>query len=790
MSFWNDLRYALRLFANNPGATAVAVLSLALAIGPNSALFSVVDRLFLQPGKVQGASQFFFVTSKTDRQDVWETPSYPDFLDYQTQGRGVADFIASEWHAGILNVNGVNELVPMQLVSENYFAVVGVRAAVGRTLVESDARFDGPPPVLLSHSLWQRKFGGAPDIVGKTIMLNFHAFHVLGIAPRGFHAPDDKLFPSDLWIPFSATSVQEGMREMLMRRGNRAITVTARLHDGVSQQGANLALSEVAAQLSREYPATNRGKAVVLRPVVEPGRDRLAIVILLVISLVLLIPCANVVGILLAQGEARRREFAMRVAMGASRRRLVQHVIAESLWLGLAAAALGLLMAHWMIRALTAFQPAALPVTLNLDLRIDGRVLAYTLLLALVTALAAGLAPALRFSRPDLMPALKGEAPGAVSRFWFRGGLIIAQIAFSQFLLAGTGLLVRSYLEVLRIRPGFDSGRNVLFATLLPNTERPNLNYQYLLDQLRSVPGVRRVSSAKNLPLSGSGMAPFRVFVPGVTDEPVNIRGNSVGPEYFTAMGTRILRGRDFEERDSRRLVIVNEAMARRFWGSADRAAGQIVQVDGETVEVAGVVETGKYQWLLEEPTPFFFRFTGGAANLVIETAGDPAAMADSVRRALRAAAPDLTVQALVTVRQQMGMSLFLWQAAAGLLGVSAILGIFLAGVGLYGLVSYGVTRRAHEIGVRMAMGASPADVLKLVLRQGLSMVSIGSAIGLAGAVAAARVVSAVLYRVSPADPAALAAGVLMVAAVALLASHVPARRAVRVDPMMVLRQE
>ena len=787
---WRDARYALRMFAKNPGTTAVAVLSLAVAIGPNTTLFSVVDRLFLKPATVQGSSQIFFLYAKADRAGVIENTTYPDFLDYQARGRDVADFIAAFGHGVILNVNGANGLVSAEMVSENYFPLLGVRAAVGRTLVESDARFEGAPPVMLSYSLLQRKFGGAADIAGKTVMIQFQPFHVVGVAARDFREPIQHVTPFDMWVPLSAASLLDRIaRKDLMQRGSISVDVTVQLRDGVSRQQAETALSAIATQLTKEYPATNRGKVVVLRPVNDPGKAVLGAIILSLVGLVLLIACANVAGIRLAQGEARRREFAMRLALGAGRWRLLRQLLAESLLLALAAAGLGLLLALWLMQAVPAVLPS-LPMTFDLGLRVDARLLAYTLLLSMITTLAAGLLPALRVSRPDLVAVLKGETSSGKSRSWFRGGLIIAQIACSQFLLVGTGLLVGSYFQVQNIRPGFDTGRHVLFATLLPNAERPNFNYEDMLGRLRAVPGVRRVSSVQEPPLSGSGGGARQVSIAGVTDEPVGISGNAAGPEYFTAMGTAILCGRDFTTSDSAGVAIVNEQMARRFWGDAGRALGQFFRVDGKDRQIVGVVETGKYQALLEPPTPFFFLFSRGGGTVLIETAGDPAAMAESVRKTFRDAVSGVTLHSLVTLRQQMGLAFFLWKAAAGLLGISAILGIFLSGVGLYGVVSHGVTCRAHEIGVRMAMGARTADVLRLVLRQGLSMVAIGAAIGMIGAVALAWVVSAFLYRVSPADPLALAGAMLAVAAVAFLAILMPARRAIHTDPMTVLRGE
>ena len=796
LDLWQDARYALRMFAKNPGTTAVAVLSLAFAMGPNATLFSVVDRILLNPVTVPGSSRMFALWGRGDSEKTLLSLSYPDFLDYQARGRDVADFVAAGGSGVMLNVRGVNELATMAMVSENYFQVLGVPAALGRTLVETDARSQGAPPVVLTYSLWQRKFGGAADIVGKTIILQFHPFHVVGVMPRSFREPMQHLVGPDLWVPLGAASLWDTRApENLTQRGKRSLDVTARLRDGVTRQQAVAVMNAIAAQLHSEYPATNRWASVYLRPVDHPGRAVLAAMVLSLVSLVLLIACANVAGIRLAQGEARRREFAMRLALGAGRWRLLRQLLAESLLLALIAAALGLLLGVWLMRAIPAVLPA-LPLTLDLGLRLDGRLVAYVLALTMATTLAAGLLPAWRVSRLHLAGAMKGEAPRGqarswFSRSWFRGGLIVAQIACSQFLLVGTGLLVASYAQVRNVRPGFDMGRPLLFAIVLPSGERPNVSdYDNMLARLRELPGVRRVSAVRNPPLNGSGGAAQLVTIPGVTEKPVGIAGTAAGPEYFAAMGTAVLRGRDFRGSDSTGVAIVNEQMARRFWGDPGRAIGRFFRVDGTDRQIVGVVETGKYQSLVEEPAPFFFLFTRSTETVLIETAGDPSLMADSVRKAFRESIPGVMLHSLVTLPQQMGLAFFPWRASVVSLGVFAVLGIFLSGVGLYGVVSYGVARRTHEIGVRMAMGARPADVLKLILRQGLSMVAMGAVAGTVLAVAVARVVSAALYQVSPADPWALVAATLAVAAVTFLAIQIPARRSIHTDPMTVLRNE
>ena len=785
-----DVRYAFRMFAKNPGTTIVALLSLALAMGPNATLFSVVDRVFLRPVTVQGGSQVFFLNLRSDREKSLEDPYYPDFLEYQAHAAAVGDFTASSGYAMPLNVNGVDELVSLELVSENYFRVLGLRAAVGRTLVESDACFEGDPPVVLSHSLWQRKFGGAADIVGKTVVLRFRPFQVIGVAPRDFREPMQRMVPTDVWVPMSASAVwDKAAREDLMLRGKRSIDVTVRLHDGVTRVRAENALSVIAAQLSREYPATNRNQGIILRPVEDTGSAVLGTLILSLVSLVLLIACANVAGILLGQGEARRREFAMRRALGASRLRLLRQLLSETLLLALVASGIALLLGRWLMQAIPSLLPS-LPVTIDLGLRLDSRLLAYTLTLSMLTTLAAGLLPALRASRTDLAPTLKGDTGGGKSRSWFRSILVVGQIACSEFLLVGTGLVVASYFQAQQINPGFDTSRNLLFATLIPKTENPPVNYDEIAASVRAIPGVRRLTYVRNPPLSGSGTGARQVLIPGISAEPVGISGNGAGPEYFSIMGTAVLRGRDFTRSDSGGAAIVNEEMARRFWGDANGALGQFFRVDGKDRQIVGVVETGKYGTLLEDPTPHFFLYTPGAQTMVIEAAGDSSSASSLVRTMFREAIPGVTLHSIMTLRQQLGLAFFPWQSVAGLLGLSAILGIFLSAVGLYGVVSHEVARGSRDIAVRMAMGARPADVLSVVLRQGLAMVVIGAIIGMGTAVAAAKVVASLLYNVSPANPLVLIEAVLAVAVVTFLAVQLPARRAIRTDPMTILRSE
>jgi putative ABC transport system permease protein len=776
------------MFAKNPATTAIAVISLAIAIGPNCALFSVVDLLILKPSAIQGVGHIFYMDVPTDRPGRWQGTSYPDLLDYQAQASDVASFVASRNEVAVLGSKGERHVAMVRAVSENYFSVLGVKAMAGRALGESDASFQGQPPAMISYSFWQRQFAGATDAIGKTLFLDGRGFSVVGIVPRGFHEPGFDL-PMDVLFPFSAFPTRK--RQDLMWRGSSVHPLVC-LRDGVDKARAEAVLTAVAKRLAGQYPDTYKGKSVSLRNP-EEGLAVLGTIVLSLAGLGVLIACANIAGILMAQGEARQHEFSVRAAMGASRGRLVRQLTAESLLLSLMAVGLGLLAASLLIRALPALQPLWV-FSLDFDFRMDSRLLACALAITLTTTLAAGLMPSLRASRPDLVATLKGEAPRGGGRVRFRGALVIAQIAISQFLLVGAGLLFRSYQEAQRMRPGFDPERRVLTAYLTSSAEDKTVDFPRLAERLREVPGVLRVSSTSSPPLSNIEGGIKHILIPGVTPEPLEIHSRAAGPDYFAVMGTHLLCGRDFDRSDTRGVVVVNETMARQFWGSPDAAMGRVFRIEDNDYRIVGVAENGKYESLQEPPMPFLFAATPlakrGEGTLLIATAAPPSAMAGAIRKAIQDTDPDALVVSLATLRQSMQVSLFGYRIAAGLIGTIAILGIFLAGVGLYGLISFSVSRRTHEIGLRVAMGARPADVLALVFREAVSRLAIGAVIGIAAGLAAARVIRSGLYGVSPTDPIGLAAAVAVVATVGLLAAYAPARRALRVDPATALRQE
>jgi putative ABC transport system permease protein len=788
-TFLNDIRYSLRMSAKYPGTTAVAVVSLALAIGPNTTLFSVVDKMFLRPPPIQGLSEVYQLLVETAKEQ--ESPSYADFQDYQA-GVGDAAALTGFLNKGVqLTFNGRTEVLILCTVSENLFTTFGVRPAAGRALAESDKVYAEEPPVMISYRLWQRTFEGDPALPGKSVLLNGRTFRVVGVVPRGFRLPGGEVVRPDVWAPFSAFA---GYGDVLTQRGSHELNVWARLRSPADKPRVEAALSAVAVRLAHDFPRTNHALRARLRSEYETelGARAVSLIALSLVGLVLLIACANVAGVLLAQGEARRREFAVRLAMGARAGRVVRQLLTESLLFGVAAAALAALMAAWLVDALPSLLPP-LPMTVDFDFQIDGRVLAYTLGISLAAAIACGLFPALRVARRDLVEALKGDAPRGRFHWWFRGGLLVGQIAVAQFLLVGAALLTRSYVEQQQIYPGFDAGRKLVAADVARLDGRA-VDFRALRDKLLSVPGVRQATFTRRLPLSDTGGGAARsVFVPGVTPEPVSVGYCDVGADYFSVMGTRMLRGREFLDHEPGRPAIINDFMARRFWGGADAAMGRFLRVEDRDYQVTGVAEDGKYNSILEGQRPYLFlpaAANGSEGVLAVETAGAPEEAIPSIRQALLKAAPDIDILSIITLRQHLRIAFFLPQMSVVLMGSIALLGVSLAGVGLYGVIAYSVNRRAHEIGLRMSLGARPRDVLLLVLKQAAWLVAAGSTIGLAVAFLGARVASGLLYQVSPADPTAILASLLMIAALTFAAAHFPARRAVRLDPMTVLRRE
>ena len=606
----------------------------------------------------------------------------------------------------------------------------------------------------------------------------------------------DFQMPVDIWLPLSAMSRPRDLENR--DRGSYEIAL-GRLRPGATLAQARAEVDALGKRLAGFYPATNKGRGFRAYAYAKDQMKRGLVVggiVLGLVSLVLLVACANVAGLLLAQAEARRKEIAVRLSLGAGRWRLVRQLLTESVVLGLMGGGAGLLLGYWLMKL-----PIQPPMNISLDygIRLDWRMFAYAIVISAATALLFGLAPALRASKRDLVTELKmqrGETGRGRRFFSMRNALVVGQIAVSQFLLAGTVLWVRSYMNVQAAHPGFDQAGNVIFAQLAPTAAAGGKlagtpEHQEMLERLRGLPGVVEVSGAAAIPLSGSGGGMRqKVLLPGDSEE-TPVRNNFVAPRYFAVMGTRLLRGRDFDARDTAvgKSVVVNETMAKRLAGNGE-AVGRWIRVEGVDREVIGVVEDGKYRSLRDEPIPFMYLPSGAAGILAIATAGDPTAVSEAVRRTVTQAVPQLRVVSFVTLKQNMKFATYLDAMAAALLGTLGLLGIFLSAVGLYGVVAQSVVRRTREIGIRVAIGAEPRKVVGMVLGEGFRLALVGVGLGLAAAVAGAVAISSLLFGVKPADLLSYVGGAVVVVAIAILASHVPARRASRVDPAVALRSE
>jgi predicted permease len=779
-----DARLAVRMAARKPWTTLVAVLSLAVAIGPNSATFSVLDRLILQPSSVK-SGQAFQLYTRNDRTGQAGALSYGDLLDYSAAARDVADVIGVSGGGGRLVSPSGREMVVIHAVTENYFSALGAQPAAGRLLAARDATFAAVWPVVIADSLASRQFGGAANAIGKNLIVSKNRFLVVGVVRRGVQCPGMEVFPPDVWMPLGglASLLPFKARELPLRE---AMVVVRK---GVPVAKVQAVLSAVAQRLASERPGTDRGTRVVLR---SPSDTPLANIVLGLVGLVLLIACANVAGILLAYGEERRREFSVRLALGAPRGRLIRLLIIESLFLALTAAALGLPIAAGTLQALKASSSIPfVPVRTFLpDVELSYRAAGYTIFLSVVAALAAGLTPALRFSRPDLIQELRSGTNATARRRGFRMVLVVGQVAVSQFLLVSGALLVGSYLDVQRVRPGFDVNRSVVVALVSGVGE--DIDYARLEQRLGATPGVRRVSYVTDMPLQ-TGFGGADVFVPG-RDAAIEVEMTKAGPRYFAIMGTRLLRGRDFEANDPG-AVVVNETMARRFWGSAGAAMGKALRVGKTESHVVGVAEDGKYHTLQEAPQPFLFVGAPlgprNEAALLIETVpGSAPAMLDRVRRIIRDTEPRGAILGLDTLPHLLAFALFPFRMAAALVSLLAILGVSLAGVGLYGIISCSVAQRTREIGLRAVLGGTPADILSAVILDVMWKAVVGSLIGLALALIALAAIGWDVPGVHTTVPVGIAGGVLAFLVVAALAAFAPARRALRVEPMVALREE
>ena len=797
-----DVRHGLRVLWKRPGFTLIVVLTLALGIGANTILFSLVNSVLLNPLPYAEPERLVFVAQHREGES-YDGVSYDDYKDFRDRANSFAHLaaVSPQW---TLTLTGVNEPVSLRglYASANLFAALGVAPAEGRAFAAEEDRANAGRVVVISDGLWRRQFGGDASVLGRSVALDGQPHTVVGVMPAGFHFSAE----ADLWIPLAQNPV------IGRGRGVRLLSVFGRLREGLTREQAAGELGAVAARLEAEYPATNRGFSARLVPLHERvvGDARPALLVLLgAVALVLLIACANVANITLARAASRRREFAIRAALGAGRLGLMRQVLTESVLLAAAGGAAGLLLAVWGVDLLLSIGPENIPR--RDEIGIDARVVLFTLAVSLATGLLFGLAPALRASRAELGDALKsgaraGEGPRAGR---LRGALVAAEVALSIMLVAGAGLLVRSFTRLLDVNPGFRSENLVALGVLLPQSSYPEPQrraefYRRLEERLKAMPGVESVGAVTRLPLQHAGNITSTLLMEGRPD-PEGARPEvdfrRAAPGYFQTTGVPLVAGRGFAEQDAtdaQPVALVNEAMARKFW-PGESALGRRIKLGANPeaspwITVVGVVGNVRHLGLDSEPRPEVYRHlltsppTGPV--VVVRAAADAESLIPALRAAVRELDRDLPAATARTMDEIVARSVAERRFLMLVLGLFAAVALALASVGVYGVVSNSVAQRTHEIGVRMALGADRRDVLLLVIAQGMRPALCGLALGIVAALALTRVMQGLLFGVGARDPVAFTAAALLLAAVALMACYLPARRATRVDPMNALRYE
>jgi len=821
-TLFQDIHYALRGLRKNPGFASVCILTLALGIGANTAMFTVINAVLIRPVPGVMNPGGLVILERLQKNNPDFAFGYPDYLDYRNQSQSFTG-LAARCRTALTLSHGTTERIVGELVSSNYFSVLGVNPVLGRLIAAQDVQTEDEAPVaVLSYGIWQRVFGSDPEVAGKSILLNAHRFTVIGVAARQF-AGTTVGSPTDVWLPLTMqpTAIPRMSRGVLHNRNAGWIEIFGRLKRNVRLAEARNELQIIAGRLAAAYPESNEHRSVDVIPSfgMDPD-DRAALekflgLLIGSVGILLLISCSNVANLLLSRADSRRREIAVRLALGAGRGRLVRQLLTEGLLLSLLAGALGLLLAPWAGNLILAFRQPLYALH-NVDTMPDARVLAFALLEALLTGVLFSLTPALQSSKPDLVVTLKDNTPGAGRRSRLRSVLVSSQVALSLVLLVVAGVTVRRMQQIVNQNPGFTNSR-ILMMSISPSVQgysetQGERLYGELLARAERIPGVESASLAVTVPpedwstrvsIFYEGQVPPLDYVRGHEFEVgIRVDMNTVAPNYFRTLEIPILRGRDFTELDkpgAPLVGIVSQRLAQRLWPDQDAVGKRIewpswVGAPRPPIEIVGVSADARYRSLIADVPLLLYvpesQNYSGTQTLVVHTAVNPEDLVGAVRSAVNSVDRNLPVFAVKTMAEQMGDSLWQPRMAAGILGSFSIFALILAAVGLYAVVSQWMGQRTREIGIRMTLGAQPRDVVRLTLGYGAGLAIWGIVAGILFSSALTRFVSVVLFGTSSAEALTIAVIAALLLIVALAACYIPARRAMRVDPMVALRHE
>ena len=821
--FWQDIRYAARTLSNAPAFTIIAVVALGLGMAVNTTVFSVINGMLLRPMPVPHAEQLAVLAMRQKGMPEFQRFSYPDYQDVARQSTVFSDVFAYRVTLAALSADHKVDQAVLTRVSGNYFSALGIQAGAGRLILPNEGQTPGANPILvLGYSYWKKRFAGDNQVIGKHVEVNGHPVTVVGVAPKGFHGTY-AILDSDGYVPLSAALGSKGMEEdsveqLWTQRGDRSLALLGRLNNGVGLKQAEASLAVTAQQLAERYPVTDKDMKIsvfpekLARPEPDPDNSlpKIAVAFTILAALVLFVACFNIANVLLVRATVRQREMGIRAALGAGRWRLVQQHLTESMLLALLGGGAGLLLANWAAGFLSSLPLGTnLPITFNFEP--DLRVYVFALASVLVSTVVVGLIPALRVARYDVNSVLREGARTASEgrrRHFARNTLVVAQLAGSLLLLIVAGLFVRSLDKAQQIYLGFDPNHVLNFSLDVQQVGFDKAHgeqfFRQVDERIRAIPGVVSVAQAFVVPM-GVVSTDGAVTVEGRPVEPgehvPTVMYNDVTSGYFDTLRMPILSGRAFTEADNEKapaVAIINQTMAKQFW-SSESAIGKRFSIKGPTgpfIEVVGVARDGKYKSVVEDPMPFFYlplnQVYVDFRTVHVRTSLPPEKLRLDIESSLHMLAPDIAVKEMQTMQQSLqGLNgFFLFRFGAQLTSTMGLLGLILAVVGVYSVVSYAAVQRTHEIGIRMALGAAPRHILRMVLRQSVVLVGVGLAVGLAAALAGTRAMASLIVGVRPTDAVTFVTVVALLAAVALVACWIPARRATRVSPLVALRYE